>query len=214
MPAPSIDVRDLARQFNRRRIFSGITFSAGYGQAIAVTGPNGSGKSTLMKILCGVLSPSKGTVEFALDGKAVRPEDRFLHFGFVAPYLQLYDEFTGVENLRLFSGLRGLSRRGAGHLSDLLSRVGLERRKDDLVRTYSSGMKQRLKYAFALLHRPPMLLLDEPGSNLDRDGAAIVRAIIDEQKRSGLVILATNDPSDFDQCDRIIDLGSAPENPS
>jgi heme exporter protein A len=89
----------------------------------------------------------------------------------------------------------------------LLASVGLAGREDDLVSTYSSGMRQRLKYACALLHQPPVLLLDEPSANLDAAGAQMVERILAQQRERGLVVLATNDPREVAWGDRVIRLG-------
>lgn len=187
---------DLRKTFNRRVIFDGVSITLDPGQTLLITGRNGSGKSTLVKILAGVLSPSKGSVSGAGSP------------GLVSPYLQLYDEFSAAENLQLAMSLRGLPydrERG----EDLLRRVGLAARKDDPVRTYSSGMKQRAKYAFALMHRPVVLLLDEPMSNLDADGIAIVRSIMTDHREGGILVVATNDLTDIDRYDERIDLNAA-----
>jgi len=196
---------DLAKSFNRRSIFSGIDITLSTGQSLAITGRNGSGKSTLLKIAAGVLAPSGGTLEILVGGRAFRPAEAFSLIGFVAPYLEMYDEFTAWENLDLFRRIRGIGARD-DRLTGLLERVNLLARKDDPVRTYSSGMKQRLKYAFALLHDPPVLLVDEPASNLDAEGIAIVYGIIEERKESGIAIIATNDTGELRLCDSIIDL--------
>jgi heme exporter protein A len=99
---------------------------------------------------------------------------------------------------------------GDDSILELLKQVGLSDRKDDFVRTYSSGMKQRLKYAFALLHQPPILLLDEPASNLDREGIATVYEIMQRQKQRGVLIIATNDPGDLQLCDQVINIEPSP----
>jgi heme exporter protein A len=197
----------LAKKFNRRTIFSDISFLLHAKNSLAITGKNGSGKSTLVKILSGVLSPTRGSITLQIDGANVAPANHFSYFGLVSPYLQLYDEFTGLENLELFNKIRGLSV-AREHLQQLLQRVNLHERQDDLVRTYSSGMKQRLKYAFALFHKPPILFLDEPTSNLDAEGIETVRQIIKEQKSNGILIIATNDDDDVKLCDQRIDLNS------
>ncbi len=195
----------LSKIFSRRRIFSDVGFSIHQGEALAITGRNGSGKSTLLKILAGVLSPTKGTVKLTVQGEDVPASWRFRQLGFVAPYLQLYDEFSGWENLELCGRIRGM-KTNRKECNLLLTKVGLLERAQDPVRTYSSGMKQRLKYAFALLHHPPALLLDEPRSNLDAEGIGIVYSIIEEQKRLGFVIIATTDEDDLGYCGSRIDL--------
>jgi heme exporter protein A len=125
-------------------------------------------------------------------GISCRPEAAPWLFGWVAPDLQLYRELTGLENLRFFADVRGL------HLTDaalmaLLEEVGLGGRGGDLLAAYSSGMAQRLRYAYALLHRPPILLLDEPTVTLDERGAALVGRVIAAQRARGITVVATND---------------------
>src|SRR3990172_12498653 len=164
----SIIAKGIRKDFNRRVIFDHISFELSKHGSLSITGPNGSGKSTLVKILGGLLTPTAGSVTMTAEKSSIKTEERREYLGFVAPYLQLYDEFTGYENLFLAIRIRGRARAPV-EIDGLLKRVGLFFCKDDRVGTYSSGMKQRLKYAFALLHRPSLLILDEPMSNLDED---------------------------------------------
>jgi heme exporter protein A len=200
-----VELNKIKKVFNRRTVFTNINFKLSNGYALAITGRNGSGKSTMAKIIAGVLSPTNGNVKFVIDGIEINESDKFKHVGFVSPYLQLYDEFTAFENLELFAKIRSLEINNEV-IFNLMKRVNLYSRKDDLVRTYSSGMKQRLKYAFALLHRPGILIFDEPRSNLDSEGINIIYDIIKEQKLNGVVIIATNDSEDLQYCDNIINL--------
>ena len=201
----SITADGIEKRYNRRKIFSNINFALRENDSLAITGRNGSGKSTLLKIISGALSPTEGEISLTIENKNVAASDRFTLVGFVAPYLQLYDEFTALENLRLLRRIRGIRTSDETMLA-LLRRVNLFDRRNDFVRTYSSGMKQRLKYAFALLHEPPVLLLDEPASNLDDEGIATVRQIIEEQKKKGILIIATNEQHDAELCQQTIDL--------
>jgi len=201
----SFSADKIAKTFNRRKIFNDISFSMKEFNSLAITGRNGSGKSTLLKILAGVLSPTKGEMDLVIEGRVIKKENYFVHLGLVSPYLQLYDEFTGWENLDFFRKVRGLDTADE-YLSELLSRLNISERKNDFVRTYSSGMKQRLKYAFALIHRPRILLLDEPTSNLDDEGISTIYQIMEEQKKTGILIVATNDKEDIKKCEQIIDL--------
>jgi heme exporter protein A len=200
-----LEVNNIKKTFNRRIIFTNINFTLSNGSALAIAGRNGSGKSTLVKIIAGVLSPSNGLVSISINENEITPIDTFKHIGFVSPYLQLYDEFTAVENLDIFAKVRSLNIQ-RDVILELLRRVNLYNRKDDFVRTYSSGMKQRLKYTFALLHQPELLILDEPRSNLDAEGISIVYEIIKEQKQKGAVLIATNDSEDLGLCEDVINL--------
>ncbi|MCX6143261.1 MAG: ABC transporter ATP-binding protein [Ignavibacteriales bacterium] len=197
----------VTKEFNRRTIFRDVSISLSQGESLAITGRNGSGKSTLVKVVAGLLSATRGKVEYAVDGKPLEIENLRYHIGLVSPYLQLYDEFSGSENLELLSKIRSDVGIDSGRIQQVLETVGLWERRSDYVRTYSSGMKQRLKYAFAVLHRPSLLILDEPTSNLDHDGIAMVKKVVDEQKKQGVLIVATNDADEAGWCSANIELG-------
>lgn len=169
-----------------------------------VTGPNGSGKSTLIKTICGFIRPTKGTINLRLNGADLTRLELRPHIGLVSPDLVLYDELTAVENLAFFSGVAG-NEIGRDDLLKKISEVGLAGRGDDLVGSYSSGMKQRLKYCLALLGEPGLLLLDEPTANLDDAGKSLVDSIIKNNK--GITVIATNEKTELDYGDEIIRLG-------
>ncbi len=196
----------ICKDFNRRRIFSDISFSLSSPGSLAITGKNGSGKSTLTKIIAGVLSPTSGTVAYELDGTKLSDDLFKTHIGFVSPYLKLYDEFSAMENLFLLMRIQG-HRDGVAHSpEELLKRFNLWQRKDDAVRGYSTGMKQRLKYVFALINSPSVLILDEPTTNLDDDGIKVVEEVVRDQKRSALLVVATNDAAEVSWCEKAIHL--------
>jgi heme exporter protein A len=139
--------------------------------------------------------PTKGTVMFTEDGTPLS-EDRLRgETALVAPYLNLYDRLSAEENMVFFATVAGAGITGK-QINKLLERVGLEGRGPDSVGSYSSGMKQRLKYAVALLLDPSYLFLDEPTSNLDEDGKRIVFEIIEELRRSKIIVIATNEPEE------------------
>jgi heme exporter protein A len=201
-----ISVAAVSKQFNRRNIFRDLSFEVQPGEVFGITGRNGSGKSTLLKIIAGVLSPSAGSVVYTRDGVAVDPERVYRHIGFAAPYLTLFEEFSASENIEIFARIRSIPVDRA-RVRTLLDRVGLPADREDPIRAFSSGMKQRMKLIFAILHEPPVLLLDEPVSNLDAEGMETVYSIIDEHRRGGTVIVATNDASDIARCDRTVHVG-------
>jgi heme exporter protein A len=206
MSSMTVTLAGVTKEFNRRSIFRDISFSLASRDSLAITGRNGSGKSTLVKIICGLLSPTRGAVEYSLEGKRIAQEEISNHIGLVSPYLQLYDEFSGVENLELLSKIRsGLALRN-GRIDEVLKGVGLWERRRDFVRTYSSGMKQRLKYAFAVMHEPDILILDEPTSNLDSDGIEMVRRAVSEQLKGSILVVATNDAEEATWCARKLEL--------
>lgn len=197
--------KDIRKNFGRLLVFDSVNFELGIGSSLAIAGKNGSGKSTLVKIIAGLLSPSSGEVIYQIDGKKIDKLEWFKYVGFVAPYLQLYDEFTGYENIEILARIRGL-RNYKEKINEVLELVNLYSRRNDLVRGYSSGMKQRLKYACALLHEPMVLILDEPTSNLDSEGVEMVWALAEKQKKKGILIVATNEPEELQMCDDVVNL--------
>lgn len=197
---------NIAKLYNRRVILNNVSFSINEGTAFAITGKNGSGKSTLVKIICGVLSPTKGTVQFIVDGSVVPYPDYYPHIGLVSPYLNMYEEFTAEENLSFIAKVRSLDEKWSERGSMLLNEFGIYEHRKKEARFYSSGMKQRLKYCAALLHQPSLLVLDEPSSNLDRYGIEAVRKFMEIQKQHGILIFATNDAEDLQLADNVYNI--------
>ena len=152
------------------------------------------------------MTPSKGTVKLVLEGEELAATERPLQVGFVAPYFNVYDGFSAFENLEFIAKVRRLEQ-GQRRIQEVLDTVSLSKRSDDLVKTFSSGMKQRLKLGVAILTQPPLLLLDEPTTTLDVAGVEIVRQLMDEQvTKGGLLILATNNPDEVSWCDTAISI--------
>lgn len=203
----SLKVNQLAKRFGSRKVFSEIDLDLRTGQSISIVGPNGSGKSTLLKVLLMQLRPTRGKVEYAFDGKDLDVDDIRSRSSLVAPYLNLYDHLSAEENLKFFSSVAGDHVTGK-EINKLLASVGLEGRGSDYVADYSSGMKQRLKYAVALLNEPDFLFLDEPSSNLDEDGKQIIAEIIEMYRKKSIIVIATNEPQEYGFAEQICRLGS------
>lgn len=205
-----LKLNSVSRRFGRRLVFEGISGEVKTGESLVITGPNGSGKSTLLRIVAGLLSPSKGDVAFQLNGQPLDPIERRAWIGYVAPDLTLYGELSGAENLLFFGRLKGLTLTRDDLIASL-EQVGLRGRGRDYVRDYSSGMRQRLKYAFALLGNPPVLIIDEPTANLDEAGSEIVRRLVVAQKKRGLLLIGTNETRELEWGDAVIRLGETNE---
>jgi heme exporter protein A len=202
----SLKVENLSKSFGTREVLRNISFSLQEGQCLVVTGPNGSGKSTLLKILCGFISLTKGDILWELNGEKVEKKKRREFLSLVSPELALYEELSALENLEFLSKVQGIDL-DKNEIKKRIGDVGLEGRETDLLASFSTGMKQRLKYAFALLNNPLFLLLDEPGTNLDKAGLTLLSKIIAEQKQRGLLLIATNDPKELSYADQILQLG-------
>lgn len=190
----SISFTDLAKRYDMRVVFKGVSGEAGPGEVLVLTGPNGSGKSTLMTILCGLLRPTRGEVRYRWEAGEELPRDLWgRHLGVVAPSMAVYEELTAMENLRFYARIRGLEKDDAD-LAGLLEKVGLDPGRKTLVRGFSTGMAQRLKIAQAVLHDPAVLFLDEPSSNLDPSGQDWLEEHVRTLASGGTtVVLATND---------------------
>ncbi len=185
----TLSFQDLRRSFGRLRVLQGVSGSVASRELLLVSGPNGCGKSTLLRCLAGLMAPQKGTIECQIDGKTLDVAERRLAVGFVSPDLELYPELTTLENLEFFARLRNVDpARGA----ELLDRLGLPHDRD--AGALSSGMRQRLRWAWAILHRPRVLLLDEPLQNLDQPGRVDVRQLLSEHLETGLAVVASPDP--------------------
>lgn len=206
-PVTPIQLRceNLAHSFYGKILFKELSIELSAGDSLAITGKNGSGKSTLIKIIANLLRPIRGKVSLQKDGSEVPNADSYLYTGLSAPYLNLYDELTGLENLEFFSSLKN---GGNTNIDDLLKRANIHDSRNKSVKNYSSGMKQRLKLCFALLSNPAVLLLDEPMTNLDAEGNDFVRSIATEQKQRGILIIATNDPDEVALCENKLNVES------
>ena len=203
----SVTATALGHRFAPGRGLEPLDFSLPGPGVVAITGINGSGKSTLLRIVAGLLRATRGSCEVMVEGRAIAPPLRRTVAGFAAPELAFYDEMTVEENLRFAAAARGA---GPAHaaIAGALATTGLEARAHDRVAALSSGLRQRLRLAFAILHRPALLLLDEPGSHLDLSGREIVERIVEDHRHQGLVLLATNDERELRLADRRIELRS------
>lgn len=199
-----VRISDLAHEFEDRTVFQSLNFAFD-GDCLAVTGPNGSGKSTLLRILAGLLTPTGGRASFVINGDEVSRESLRGVVGLAAPDVRLYSELTPRENLTFLARARLCQ----ADVEAALNEAGLLARADDPVAELSSGLKQRAALAAALLHRPLVLMLDEPSSNLDESGREMVRRVIDSRRSEGMVILATNDPDEALLGAARLDLGAA-----
>lgn len=188
-----VSVVQLGRHYGRRRALADLSFSARAGDIVGLLGANGAGKSTLLAILATLLSASTGRVDYgdttlAAGGAALRAR-----IGMLGHDLFLYPELTARENLVFFGRLYGVSDVHA-RVADALERAGLAARGDDAVSSYSRGMRQRVALERALLHRPRLVLLDEPFTGLDQAStAALVARLRQEQARGAITLLATHD---------------------
>lgn len=185
-----IKTAKLIKAFGRRPVLRGIDLDIPGGQAVALFGPNGAGKTTLIRIIAGLSKLTSGSV--IIGGNDVRKtgDDLRRYIGFVSHNPLVYDSLTGEENLVFFGRLYDVPEL-PHRIDDVLARVGLQARRKDIVRTYSRGMVQRLAIARAILHNPPILLLDEPDTGLDQQAADMLRALLVELGAGDRTVLLT-----------------------
>jgi ABC-type multidrug transport system ATPase subunit len=185
----TLTIRDLSRNYGRRRALWRVSFDCRAGEIVGLLGPNGAGKSTLLSILSTVVLPSAGEVRYGARaateiGPAVRSR-----IGFLSHDLHLYPELTARENLMFFGRLYGVEDVGA-RVKRALERSWLSERGDDLVQSFSRGMRQRLALERALLHAPRLLLLDEPFTGLDDASTVALIDRLKELRATGCIVLA------------------------
>ncbi|MDF3077167.1 MAG: transporter ATP-binding protein [Sphingobacteriaceae bacterium] len=199
-----IILENIGRRFNREWIFRDVNYTFETGESYAVLGPNGSGKSTLLQVISGSLTPSAGSISYQQNGKTLDIEAAFNHISIAAPYLELIEEFTLQEQLEFhfkFKSYRdGLDAKQALELS------GLGKSANKLIKHFSSGMKQRLKLTLAFCSNSPILLLDEPASNLDTTGISWYRQLVEQFSADRLLIICSNQENEYSFCKNFINI--------
>jgi ABC-type multidrug transport system ATPase subunit len=198
-----IEISNLSKRFGNKLLFRSINavFTSG---VHGIAGPNGSGKSTFLKCIIGLQKPGSGRIDISVNGDVLSPGERLIKVAYTGPYINLYSELTVLENLQFLSRLLDKSPVAA---LDLLARLGISDIGDQLVGSLSSGQQQRVRIASALIKDSPILFLDEPGTNLDRDGNDMVASVLNDSRAANrLVLLASNQQAELDLCDEILHI--------
>lgn len=186
-----IHLDNIGKKFNRDWIFRKINHEFVSGNAYAVLGSNGSGKSTFLQVLSGFLSPSEGTLTFTdKKNNSIPVEDFYRHISFASPYLELTEEFSLREIFQFHSSLKPL-RNGIGE-KELIEITTLEKSADKAVKYFSSGMKQRVRLALAILSNTSVVFLDEPHTNLDQAGKDWYKNLVSQHIADRLIFVSSN----------------------
>lgn len=200
-----IQLKNIGKRFRYEWIFKNIDYTFESGQSYALLGHNGSGKSTLMKILSGHLTPSSGDIIFSNSTQHIKSDDIYPKISYSAPYIELIEEMTLTEIINFHAKFKPLSM--GLTTTDIIRLLGFKKADHKEVRFFSSGMKQRLKLALSICTSTPILLLDEPTTNLDAQGVSWYRDLIarfsDAQR---LVIIASNIEHDYDFCNSLLKI--------
>jgi heme exporter protein A len=186
-----IEVNNLVKRFGHKQVLRKLNFSVQQGEFVALLGSNGAGKTTLLRILSSLSKPNFGEIRisgFSLPGQAAEVRKKL---GVVSHLPLLYGDLSAEENLRFYSRLYGLIN-FQEHIEEILSLVGLLKRKKDLVRTFSRGMQQRLAIGRAILHDPEVLLLDEPHTGLDQEAANMLDRLLTQIASKGRTVVMTS----------------------
>jgi ABC-type multidrug transport system ATPase subunit len=201
-----IKLSDAGKRFNREWIFRHADLEFFSGTAYAITGINGSGKSTLLQTIACLLMPSEGTVSFFLDDKPIPVEKAHQYISYSAPYLEVVEEMTLTEFLQFHQVFKPFIK--GSTIENIVEKVGLVNAAQKQIRDFSSGMKQRVKLAQAIFSDTPILLLDEPCSNLDTAGIDLYQQLIKKYCLHRLVIVSSNDVMEYSFCKEVIGISN------
>lgn len=195
-----ISLHQAGKKFNKEWIFKNLDYIFEGGHHYAIIGNNGSGKSTLLQIIAGYSGLTKGSIQWSgSDDSQI-----YKQISFAAPYLELVEEFTTLEQFNFHTSFKPLQQQMG--IEDVVKLIGLQHAIHKQIRYFSSGMKQRLKLALAILSDYPILLLDEPCSNLDKAGFEMYDELIDQFAKHKLIIVSSNDPKEFPFCSQQVNL--------
>ncbi len=199
-----IELNDIGKKFAKRWLFRRISFHIASNQMVALTGHNGSGKSTLLQLIFGYQVATEGTIELKNQGVLMEASERYQQMSFVAPYLELPEELSLMEVLQYHFSFKTI--RAGYSFEELIVQAGLAGNEDKHIRYFSSGMKQRLKLLLAFNDTAPVLLLDEPTSNLDEKGIAWYQQLLSQQRQHRTILIASNQAYEYEGCDAVLDV--------
>ena len=189
-----IALKEVGKRFNKEWVFKNVNYQLEAGASYAILGANGSGKSTLIQIIAGNITPSAGIITFIKDDEKIPDEKIFREVAIAAPYLELIEEFTLTELIKFHFRFKSMVKEvNEKDIPELLN-LGLERNKP--LKHYSSGMAQRVKLGLAIFSDCPVLLLDEPATNLDNNGISWYNDLIKKYAGNRLVVVCSNHRTD------------------
>ncbi len=201
----AVEIKGLTKVFGSRSVLKGIDLEIPEGQSVVIFGPNGAGKTTLIKILATIINPTAG--EIIIDGYNIKKnsEDVRRKIGIVTHQTYLYGSLTVSENLDFYSRMYDVPRK-KDRINEVLDMVGMSRRITDRVGNLSRGMQQRVSIARALLHKPGIILLDEPGTGLDQQAGAMLNEALRNERQLRRTIVQTTHSMDSvtENCDRTL----------
>ncbi|MBK8499486.1 MAG: ABC transporter ATP-binding protein [Flavobacteriales bacterium] len=200
-------LQGIAKHFGREVVFQNVSLALAPGSRTAILGPNGSGKSTLLQLIGGALVPTRGSIAHHIDGSTLEPDQVYKHVSIAAPYLGLYEDLSLRQAVDFHARFKPL-RSGIGPQE--VARIAyLDHALDKPVLHFSSGMKQRLKLALAILSDTPLLLLDEPASNLDAQAVQWFQQLLAQHLAGRTLAVASNrQEAEHGMCDAALDVSA------
>jgi len=192
---PSIQIENITKRYKSAEedSLSLVSLQINESDVYGLLGPNGAGKTTLISILCGIIPPSQGSIQYYIAGKKINEQERRSLLGFVPQEYAFYQELTPRQNLDYFGAMYNLSKTELSERIDkLLDELGLAKVADKEVSTFSGGMKRRVNLAIGLIHRPSILFLDEPTVGVDVQSKNAIIKYLEEINRAGTTIVYTS----------------------
>lgn len=200
----TIQAEQIGKKYRKEWIFRRVDLTLTAGTSYTFVGPNGSGKSTLLQLLAGSLPQTEGKLTYALNGRALEPDDWFRRVNIAAPYLELIEEFTLDELLAFHQTFKPFK---VGLTPAIIAdRLLLTAARHKEIKYFSSGMKQRVKLGLAFFSDAPVVILDEPTANLDRQGAAWYHEEVRKLGTDQLLLIGSNLPEEYDFCSNVLDV--------
>lgn len=200
-----ISLNNIGKKFNREWIFKNLSFEFTTNDYYVILGSNGSGKSTLLKILSGFSSPTKGEINFSINNKKITPDNIYKEVAYTSPYIDIFEEYNLKETFNFYTKFKSLKDNLT--YQDFVSIIGLEKAQNKPLSQFSSGMKQRVKLGLAVLSNCPILLLDEPTSNLDKNAIEWYQNLVKNNIENKIVFVASNaQEAEYFFCNKFITI--------
>ena len=200
----TIQLSNAGKRYNRDWIFRNASLTFLPHHTYAITGSNGTGKSTLLQAIAGSLAISEGQVSWQIKGSEIDSNLVYNHLSIAAPYVEVIEEMTAFEFLEFHQKFKPLI--ASVSIKEILTLLGLEKASNKQIRYYSSGMKQRIKLAQAIFSDVPLMLLDEPCTNLDTAGFELYNTLINKYGHNKTIIVSSNDINEYSFCENVINI--------
>lgn len=197
----TLEALHISKQYNQLAVIHDFSHSFKSQTTYGIIGSNGSGKSTLLKILAGYITPQSGTLSCSIDEKKIAIEQLYRHVSFMAPYIDLIDDFTLRENMEFHFAHK---KTVGPTIEEIMALMQLPTEKR--IKDFSSGMKQKLKLTICVLSDSDILIIDEPGSFLDQTAKTYFQSILQQYNNNRLTIIASNEKNDLESCEEILNI--------